>query len=254
MIEIKDLHVSVAETEILKGINLSIGFGEVHAIMGPNGSGKSTLANVIAGRPGYSVISGDIVYKGSSILEVLPEIRARAGIFLAFQYPVELPGVRTWQFLKSAIDAIRNENGQEELKIRDFDKLLEEKRKLMEMDPDLVRRSVNEGYSGGEKKRNEILQLALLDPTLALLDETDSGLDIDALRIVSHGVNIFKSPEKSVLIVTHYQRILDYITPDYVHVLVDGKIVRSGGSSLAMELEEKGYDWVKDVVGEEVNP
>ncbi|MCH2312949.1 MAG: Fe-S cluster assembly ATPase SufC [Dehalococcoidia bacterium] len=254
LIEIKDLHVSVAETEILKGINLSIGFGEVHAIMGPNGSGKSTLANVIAGRPGYSVISGDIVYKGSSILEVLPEIRARAGIFLAFQYPVELPGVRTWQFLKSAIDAIRNENGQEELKIRDFDKLLEEKRKLMEMDPDLVRRSVNEGYSGGEKKRNEILQLALLDPTLALLDETDSGLDIDALRIVSHGVNIFKSPEKSVLIVTHYQRILDYITPDYVHVLVDGKIVRSGGSSLAMELEEKGYDWVKDVVGEEVNP
>ena len=254
LIEIKDLHVSVAETEILKGINLSIGFGEVHAIMGPNGSGKSTLANVIAGRPGYSVISGDIVYKGSSILEVEPEIRARTGIFLAFQYPVELPGVRTWQFLKSAIDAIRNENGQEELKIRDFDKLLEEKRKLMEMDPDLVRRSVNEGYSGGEKKRNEILQLALLDPTLALLDETDSGLDIDALRIVSHGVNIFKSPEKSVLIVTHYQRILDYITPDYVHVLVDGKIVRSGGSSLAMELEEKGYDWVKDVVGEEVNP
>lgn len=254
LIEIKNLHVSVAETEILKGINLSIGLGEVHAIMGPNGSGKSTLANVIAGRPGYSVISGDIVYKGSSILEVLPEIRARAGIFLAFQYPVELPGVRTWQFLKSAIDAIRNENGQEELKIRDFDKLLEEKRKLMEMDPDLVRRSVNEGYSGGEKKRNEILQLALLDPTLALLDETDSGLDIDALRIVSHGVNIFKSPEKSVLIVTHYQRILDYITPDYVHVLVDGKIVRSGGSSLAMELEEKGYDWVKDVVGEEVNP
>ena len=254
LIEIKDLHVSVAETEILKGINLSIGFGEVHAIMGPNGSGKSTLANVIAGRPGYSVISGDIVYKGSSILEVLPEIRARAGIFLAFQYPVELPGVRTWQFLKSAIDAIRNENGQEELKIRDFDKLLEEKRKLMEMDPDLVRRSVNEGYSGGEKKRNEILQLALLDPTLALLDETDSGLDIDALRIVSHGVNIFKSPEKAVLLGTHYQRILDYITPDYVHVLVDGKIVRSGGSSLAMELEEKGYDWVKDVVGEEVNP
>ena len=254
LIEIKDLHVSVAETEILKGINLSIGFGEVHAIMGPNGSGKSTLANVIAGRPGYSVISGDIVYKGSSILEVEPEIRARTGIFLAFQYPVELPGVRTWQFLKSAIDAIRNENGQEELKIRDFDKLLEEKRKLMEMDPDLVRRSVNEGYSGGEKKRNEILQLALLDPTLALLDETDSGLDIDALRIVSHGVNIFKSPEKAILIVTHYQRILDYITPDYVHVLVDGKIVRSGDSSLAMELEEKGYDWVKDTAGKEVTP
>ena len=254
LIEIKDLHVSVAETEILKGINLSIGFGEVHAIMGPNGSGKSTLANVIAGRPGYSVISGDIVYKGSSILEVAPEIRARTGIFLAFQYPVELPGVRTWQFLKAAIDAIRKGNGQEELKIRDFDKLLEEKRQLMEMDPDLVRRSVNEGFSGGEKKRNEILQLALLDPSLALLDETDSGLDIDALRIVSHGVNIFKSPEKAILIVTHYQRILDYITPDYVHVLVDGKIVRSGDSSLAMELEEKGYDWVKDTAGKEVTP
>ena len=254
LIEIKDLHVSIAETEILKGIDLSIGEGEVHAIMGPNGSGKSTLANVIAGRPGYTVTSGDIVYKGRSILEVAPEIRARAGIFLAFQYPVELPGVRTWQFLKSAIDAIRHENGQEELKIRDFDKLLEEKRQLVEMDPDLVRRSVNEGFSGGEKKRNEILQLALLDPSLALLDETDSGLDIDALRIVSHGVNIFKSPEKSVLIVTHYQRILDYITPDYVHVLVDGKIVRSGDSRLAMELEEKGYDWVKDGAGEEVNP
>ena len=254
LIEIKNLHVSVAETGILKGIDLSIGKGEVHAIMGPNGSGKSTLANVIAGRPGYSVTSGDIVYRGSSILEVAPEIRARAGIFLAFQYPVELPGVRTWQFLKSAIDAIRNENGQEELKIRDFDKLLEEKRQLVEMDPDLVRRSVNEGFSGGEKKRNEILQLALLDPSLALLDETDSGLDIDALRIVSHGVNIFKGPEKSILIVTHYQRILDYITPDYVHVLVDGKIVRSGDSSLAMELEEKGYDWVKDGAGEEVNP
>ena len=254
LIEIKDLHVSIAETEILKGIDLSIGEGEVHAIMGPNGSGKSTLANVIAGRPGYSITSGDIIYKGSSILEVAPEIRARAGIFLAFQYPVELPGVRTWQFLKSAIDAIRNENGQEELKIRDFDKLLEEKRQLVEMDPDLVRRSVNEGFSGGEKKRNEILQLALLDPSLALLDETDSGLDIDALRIVSHGVNIFKSPEKSVLIVTHYQRILDYITPDYVHVLVDGKIARSGDSRLAMELEEKGYDWVKDGAGEEVNP
>ena len=254
LIEIKDLHVSIAETEILKGIDLSIGEGEVHAIMGPNGSGKSTLANVIAGRPGYTVTSGDIVYKGRSILEATPEIRARAGIFLAFQYPVELPGVRTWQFLKSAIDAIRNENGQEELKIRDFDKLLEEKRQLVEMDPDLVRRSVNEGFSGGEKKRNEILQLALLDPSLALLDETDSGLDIDALRIVSHGVNIFKSPEKSVLIVTHYQRILDYITPDYVHVLVDGKIARSGDSRLAMELEEKGYDWVKDGAGEEVNP
>ncbi|MBS21954.1 MAG: Fe-S cluster assembly ATPase SufC [Chloroflexi bacterium] len=253
LIEVKDLRVSVEDTEILKGINLNIGEGEVHAIMGPNGSGKSTLANVIAGRPGYTVTGGDIVYKGESLLEVDPEIRARAGIFLAFQYPVELPGVRTWQFLKSAIDAVRKENGKDELSVREFDQLLEEKRKLVEMDPDLVKRSVNEGFSGGEKKRNEILQLALLDPSLALLDETDSGLDIDALRIVSHGVNIFKGPEKSVLIVTHYQRILDYITPDYVHVLVDGRIVRSGDSKLALELEEKGYEWVRGSIGEEVN-
>ena len=249
LLEIKNLHASVEDTEILNGINLEIGVGEVHAIMGPNGSGKSTLANVIAGRPGYTVTKGEIIYEGDNILFTEPEIRARAGIFLAFQYPVELPGVRTWQFLKSAVDAIRKENGAEELGVREFDKLLEEKRQLVEMDPDLVKRSVNEGFSGGEKKRNEILQLALLDPKLALLDETDSGLDIDALRIVSEGVNNFRGSQKSVLLVTHYQRILDYITPDFVHVLVDGKIVKSGDAELALELEQKGYEWIRESSG-----
>ena len=220
--------------------------------MGPNGSGKSTLANVIAGRPGYTVTDGEIIYEGVNILSTEPEIRARSGIFLAFQYPVELPGVRTWQFLKSAVDAIRKENGEEEMGVRDFDKLLEEKRQLVEMDPDLVKRSVDEGFSGGEKKRNEILQLALLDPKLALLDETDSGLDIDALRIVSEGVNNFRGPQKSVLLVTHYQRILDYISPDFVHVLVDGRIVKSGDAELALELEQKGYEWIRESSGTKV--
>ena len=252
LLEIKNLHASVEDTEILNGIDLEIGGGEVHAIMGPNGSGKSTLANVIAGRPGYTVTDGEIIYEGVNILSTEPEIRARSGIFLAFQYPVELPGVRTWQFLKSAVDAIRKENGEEEMGVRDFDKLLEEKRQLVEMDPDLVKRSVNEGFSGGEKKRNEILQLALLDPKLALLDETDSGLDIDALRIVSEGVNNFRGPQKSVLLVTHYQRILDYITPDFVHVLVDGKIVKSGDAELALELEQKGYEWIRESSGTKV--
>ena len=252
LLEIKNLHASVEDTEILNGIDLEIGVGEVHAIMGPNGSGKSTLANVIAGRPGYTVTDGEIIYEGVNILSTEPEIRARSGIFLAFQYPVELPGVRTWQFLKSAVDAIRKENGEEEMGVRDFDKLLEEKRQLVEMDPDLVKRSVNEGFSGGEKKRNEILQLALLDPKLALLDETDSGLDLDALRIVSEGVNNFRGPQKSVLLVTHYQRILDYITPDFVHVLVDGKIVKSGDAELALELEKKGYEWIRESSGTKV--
>ena len=252
LLEIKNLHASVEDTEILNGIDLEIGVGEVHAIMGPNGSGKSTLANVIAGRPGYTVTDGEIIYEGVNILSTEPEIRARSGIFLAFQYPVELPGVRTWQFLKSAVDAIRKENGEEEMGVRDFDKLLEEKRQLVEMDPDLVKRSVNEGFSGGEKKRNEILQLALLDPKLALLDETDSGLDIDALRIVSEGVNNFRGPQKSVLLVTHYQRILDYITPDFVHVLVDGKIVKSGDAELALALEQKGYEWIRESSGTKV--
>ena len=252
LLEIKNLHASVEDTEILNGIDLEIGVGEVHAIMGPNGSGKSTLANVIAGRPGYTVTDGEIIYEGVNILSTEPEIRARSGIFLAFQYPVELPGVRTWQFLKSAVDAIRKENGEEEMGVRDFDKLLEEKRQLVEMDPDLVKRSVNEGFSGGEKKRNEILQLALLDPKLALLDETDSGLDIDALRIVSEGVNNFRGPQKSVLLVTHYQRILDYITPDFVHVLVDGRIVKSGDAELALALEQKGYEWIRESSGTKV--
>ena len=252
LLEIKNLHASVEDTEILNGIDLEIGVGEVHAIMGPNGAGKSTLANVIAGRPGYTVTDGEIIYEGVNILSTEPEIRARSGIFLAFQYPVELPGVRTWQFLKSAVDAIRKENGEEEMGVRDFDKLLEEKRQLVEMDPDLVKRSVNEGCSGGENKRNEILQLALLDPKLALLDETDSGLDIDALRIVSEGVNNFRGPQKSVLLVTHYQRILDYITPDFVHVLVDGRIVKSGDAELALELEQKGYEWIRESSGTKV--
>ena len=252
LLEIKNLHASVEDTEILNGIDLEIGVGEVHAIMGPNGSGKSTLANVIAGRPGYTVTDGEIIYEGVNILSTEPEIRARSGIFLAFQYPVELPGVRTWQFLKSAVDAIRKENGEEEMGVRDFDKLLEEKRQLVEMDPDLVKRSVNEGFSGGEKKRNEILQLALLDPKLALLDETDSGLDIDALRIVSEGVNNFRGPQKSVLLVTHYQRILDYISPDFVHVLVDGRIVKSGDAELALALEQKGYEWIRESSGTKV--
>ena len=246
MMEIKDLHVNVEGNEILKGIELTIQAGEVHAIMGPNGSGKSTLANVVAGRPGYEITSGTIRYKGESILGFEPDMRARKGIFLAFQYPVELPGVRTWQFLKASLDSIRSQRGLEELSIRDFDKLLEKKRLEVEMPSDLVKRSVNEGFSGGEKKRNEILQLSLLNPDLALLDETDSGLDIDALRIVSEGVNKYRGSDKSVMLVTHYQRILDYIAPDYVHVLLNGKIVKSGNSELARELEKKGYEWVRE--------
>ena len=245
---VNDLHVSIDDKDILKGINLQVNLGEVHAIMGPNGSGKSTLANVISGRPGYSITSGSIEYLGENINEELPEIRARKGIFLAFQYPVELPGVRSWQFLKSSVDAIRKEKGESELGVKEFDSLLETHRNKVEMTPDLVKRSVNEGFSGGEKKRNEIMQLSLLNPTLALLDETDSGLDIDALRIVSNGVNDFKSENNSVLIVTHYQRILEYIKPDFVHVLVDGNIVKSGDSNLALELEEKGYEWIKESI------
>ncbi len=248
LLEIRNLHVAIDNNEILKGVNLTVNLGEVHAIMGPNGSGKSTLANVLAGRPGYTVTRGDILYKGRSILEVKPEDRARDGIFLAFQYPLELPGVRSWQFFKSAVDAKRQHRGEKELSVRQFDRLLEEKMKIVEMNADLVRRSVNEGFSGGEKKRNEILQMVLLEPTLALLDETDSGLDIDALRIVASGVNQYRNPENSIVLVTHYQRILNYVTPDFVHVLVDGRLARSGGRELALELEEKGYDWVREQV------
>ena len=248
LLEVNDLHVSIADgTEILKGINLTVNKGEVHAIMGPNGSGKSTLANVLVGRPEYIVTSGEALYKGKNLLGMLPEIRAREGLFLAFQYPMELAGVRTWQFLKAAVDNIREHRGEKELTLRQFDQLLEEKRKIVEIDPALIKRSVNEGFSGGEKKRNEILQMALLDPTLALLDETDSGLDIDALRIVANGVNQVRSPEKAIVLVTHYQRILNYITPDFVHVLLDGEIVRSGDRELALELEEKGYEWLREL-------
>ena len=248
LLEIRNLEVSIEDTQILKGISLTVNIGEVHAIMGPNGSGKSTLANVLAGRPEYEITDGEVLYKGDDLLAMDPEMRAREGVFLAFQYPVELPGVRSWQFLKSAVDAIRQHKGERELRVREFDRMLEAAMETVEIEGDLVRRSVNEGFSGGEKKRNEILQLALLGPTLALLDETDSGLDIDALRIVSNGVNQFRSDERAIVMVTHYQRILNYITPDFVHVLVDGSIAMSGGRELALELEEKGYEWLREVV------
>ena len=247
LLEVRNLEVSIEDTQILKGISLSVNIGEVHAIMGPNGSGKSTLTNVLAGRPEYDITGGEVIYRGQDLLAMDPETRAREGVFLAFQYPVELPGVRSWQFLKSAVDAIRQHRGESELRVREFDRMLQAAMETVEIEGDLVRRSVNEGFSGGEKKRNEILQLALLEPTLALLDETDSGLDIDALRIVSDGVNRYKSDERAIVMVTHYQRILNYITPDYVHVLVDGNIVRSGGRELALELEEKGYEWLREI-------
>jgi Fe-S cluster assembly ATP-binding protein len=234
--------------EILNGVDLEVYAGEVHAIMGPNGSGKSTLANVLAGRPDYTVTAGEAIYDGADLLSLEPEIRARMGIFLAFQYPLELPGVRAWQFLKAGVDAKRQHNGEEELSARDFDRILREKVSMVEIDPELVRRAVNEGFSGGEKKRNEILQMAVLEPRLALLDETDSGLDIDALRIVAEGVNKLRSQENAMVLVTHYQRLLNYIKPDRVHVLFDGRIVRSGGPELALELEDKGYDWIKEAV------
>ena len=246
MLEIRDLHVTVAGAEILKGIDLTVNAGGVHAIMGPNGSGKSTLAHVIAGRPDYQVTHGSIFYQGQDLLKMTPDLRAREGIFLAFQYPVELPGVRNRQFLKSALDAGRQHRGEEPLGAREFDKLFREKVDTIDLDADLVKRSVNEGFSGGEKKRSEMLQMAVLDPKLALLDETDSGLDIDALRLVSKGVNARRAPDKAIVLVTHYQRILNFVTPDRVHVLIDGRILKSGGSELASELEAKGYEWIKE--------
>ena len=248
LLSIKGLKAMAGELEILKGIDLEVNAGEVHAIMGPNGSGKSTLANVLAGRPDYTVTGGQVLFEGEDILKLEPEIRARMGLFLAFQYPLELPGVRAWQFLKAGVDAKRVHNGEEEMSAREFDQMLKAKVAEVQIDPDLVKRAVNEGFSGGEKKRNEVLQMAVLEPKLALLDETDSGLDIDALRIVSDGVDLLRSPENAVILVTHYQRILNYITPNFVHVLYDGRIVQSGGPELAHELEEKGYDWIKDAV------
>ena len=249
ILEIKNLNAGVEGKHILKGINLTINPGEVHAVMGPNGSGKSTLASVLAGRDGYDITGGEVIYRGKDLLDMDPEERAREGVFLAFQYPVEIPGVNSTYFLKAALNEIRKHHGQPELDAMEFLTLVKEKMKLLELRDDLLKRSVNEGFSGGEKKRNEIFQMAVLEPKLAILDETDSGLDIDALRIVSDGVNKLRSPEHSQLVITHYQRLLNYIVPDFVHVLVDGRIVKSGGKDLALELEAKGYDWLIKGVG-----
>jgi Fe-S cluster assembly ATP-binding protein len=244
MLEIKNLHASVADvedSEILKGIDLNVKPGEVHAIMGPNGSGKSTLANVLMGRPDYDVTDGDVLFEGESIIEMAPDQRAHLGMFLAFQYPAEIPGVRPWQFLKAALDAKAEARGEQKMSVRNFSKLFDEKVEAVGINPQLVKRSLNDGFSGGEKKRNEMLQLEVLQPALAVLDETDSGLDVDALRIVAEGVNSMRSPERSFIVVTHYQRLLNYITPDVVHILVKGKIVKTGGPDLALEVEKEGY-------------
>ena len=249
MLKITDLHASASGKEILKGISLTINAGEVHAIMGPNGSGKSTLAQVIAGHPGYEVTSGTIAYDGKDLLDMEAEERAQAGVFLAFQYPVEIPGVTNAYFLRAAFNELRKARGEEEVDPMEFLDIMEEKLKLVEMDATMMQRSVNAGFSGGEKKRNEILQMAVLAPRLAVLDETDSGLDIDALRIVAGGVNALKRPDNATIVVTHYQRLLNYIVPDFVHVLAGGRIVRSGGKELAYELEAKGYDWLLEPAG-----
>lgn len=246
LLEIKNLHAGVDGNEILRGVDLKVNLGEVHAIMGPNGSGKSTLAQVIAGRDTYDVTEGQILYDGLDLLGLAPEERAQKGVFLAFQYPVEIPGVSNTYFLRAALNAIRKSRGLEELDAMDFLRLVKEKAKLVEMDESLLSRPVNQGFSGGEKKRNEIFQMAVLEPKLAVLDETDSGLDIDALRIVANGINKLRGKDRAVIVVTHYQRLLNYVVPDFVHVLVDGRIVRSGGKALALELEEKGYDWVRE--------
>jgi len=245
MLEVKGLRASVGGAEILKGVDLAVRAGEVHAIMGPNGSGKSTLAHVLAGRPGYEVTRGEVLYKGRDLLAMSPEERAREGVFLAFQYPVEIAGVSNVYFMKAALNSIRKHRGEPELDAIDFLAMVKDKARIVDIDEALVKRAVNEGFSGGEKKRNEIFQMAVLDPALAILDETDSGLDIDALRIVAGGVNQLRSPERAMVLVTHYQRLLDYIVPDVVHVLLDGRIVKSGGKDLALELEEKGYEWLE---------
>ncbi len=252
LLEIKNLHANVEGNEILKGINLKVNAGEVHAIMGPNGSGKSTLASVLAGKEEYEVTAGEVLYNGKNLLELSPEDRAREGVFLAFQYPVEIPGVSNTNLLKTAVNEVRKYRGEEQLDAMEFLSLLKEKSKLVELDSKFLSRAVNEGFSGGEKKRNEIFQMAVLNPKLAILDETDSGLDIDALRIVANGVNKLKTKENATIVVTHYQRLLDYIVPDFVHVLYKGKIVKSGGKELALELEEKGYDWIKSDKAEAV--
>ncbi len=249
MIKIENLHASIEGTEILRGINLEIKAGEVHAIMGPNGSGKSTLARVLAGRDEYEVTEGSVNFLGEDLLELEPEDRARAGVFLAFQYPVEIPGVSNINFLKTAINEIREKRGQDPLSAKDFLQQVKEKSALVELDGKLKNRSVNEGFSGGEKKRNEIFQMAMLEPKFSILDETDSGLDIDALRVVADGVNKLKTKDNATLVITHYQRLLDYIVPDFVHVLYKGRIVKTGDKNLALELEEKGYDWIKDDAG-----
>jgi Fe-S cluster assembly ATP-binding protein len=244
VLEIKNLHAAIGDKEILKGIDLTVNAGEIHAVMGPNGSGKSTLAQVLAGHPAYEVTEGEVLYNGRNLLEIDPEVRAQEGIFLAFQYPIEIPGVTNAYFLRSAYNEIRKAKGMTELDPLEFLDLMEEKTKIVEMDESMMNRSVNTGFSGGEKKRNEILQMAVLEPRLAILDETDSGLDIDALKIVAKGVNALRRPDNATIVVTHYQRLLNYIVPDFVHVLANGRIVKSGGKELALELEEKGYDWI----------
>ena len=245
MLSIKNLHASIGDKEILKGINLEVKAGEVHAIMGPNGAGKSTLASIVAGNENYDVTSGEIILDGEDLSELAPEERAHKGVFLSFQYPVEIPGVSVTNFIRTAINETRKANGQDEMPANEMLKVIREKSELLEIDRKFLSRSLNEGFSGGEKKRNEIFQMAMLEPKIAILDETDSGLDIDALRIVANGVNKLKSDKNAVVVITHYQRLLDYIVPDFVHVLLNGKIVKSGDASLALELEEKGYDWIK---------
>ena len=245
LLEIKGLRVKAEDKEILKGVDLKVDRGQVHAIMGPNGSGKSTLARALSGHPDYEVIGGEVLYNGKDLLAMDPEDRAREGVFMAFQYPVEIPGINNTYFLKAALNALKKHRGEQELDALEFMALVKEKAKLLELDETMMKRSVNEGFSGGEKKRNEIFHMAVLEPTLAILDETDSGLDIDALKIVSSGVNALRSPERAMIVVTHYQRLLTYIVPDFVHVLSEGRIVRSGGKELALELEEKGYGWLE---------
>jgi Fe-S cluster assembly ATP-binding protein len=245
VLEIRNLHARIDGKEILKGLDLSVNAGEIHAIMGPNGSGKSTLAKVLAGHPSYEITDGEVIYQGKNLLEIAPDERAREGVFLAFQYPIEIPGVSNANFLRMAYNEKAKSDGREELDPLEFDDLIREKLKVVEMDPSFINRSVNEGFSGGEKKRNEILQMAVLEPKLAVLDETDSGLDIDALRIVAGGVNKLANKDNAIILVTHYQRLLNYIEPDFVHVLYRGRIVKSGGKELALELETKGYDWIK---------